>query len=148
MLVTAALGALPRPAISASQCVEYGAASLAGRLVRQTYPGPPDYESVTKGDEPLIILVLQLDERTCVYSDSTFASGYGEREVQLVLDAAHYAQYQMFLGKRLIVTGELVRGGARHEKRLVLVVHEIKKAPTLRSGAHLYSPRCRCRYAE
>jgi hypothetical protein len=144
MLVAAALAALPRPAIAASQCVEYGAANLAGTLVRQTYPGPPDYESVTKGDEPQIIWVLQLDERTCVYSDSTYASGHGEREVQLVLDAKQYAQYPEFLGKQLIVTGELVRGGARHEKRLVLLVHEMKKAPTLRSSAHLYAPSCRC----
>jgi hypothetical protein len=144
MLVVTVFGAWQRPAIAASQCVEYGATSLVGTLVRQTYPGPPDYESVTKGDEPQTIWVLQLDERACVYSESTYASGYGEREVQLVLDAKQYAQYRTFLGKQLIVTGELGRGGARHEKRLVLVVHEMKKAPTLRGNAHLYSPSCRC----
>jgi hypothetical protein len=145
MLVTAALGALPHPASAALQCVEYGTASLAGTLVRQTYPGPPDYESVTKGDEPQIIWVLQLEERTCAYSDWTYTSRYGEREVQLILDAEQYARYQGFLGKQLIVTGELVRGGARHEKRLVLVVHEIEKAPTLLSRANGYTPLCRCR---
>ena len=144
MVVTAALGVLPLPAIAASQCVEYGTASLAGTLVRQTYPGPPDYESVTKGDEPQIIWILQLDVRTCAYSESTYAIGHAEREVQLVLDAKQYAQYRKFLGKQLIVTGELLRGGARHEKRLVLVVHEMKKAPTVRSSAHLYAPSCRC----
>jgi hypothetical protein len=143
IIVAAVFGALTRPAIAALQCVEYGAASLAGRLVRQTYPGPPDYESVTKGDEPRIIWVLVLDERTCAYSSSTYTSRYGEREVQLVLDAEQYVQYRNFHGKQLIVTGELIRGSGRYEKRLVLIVNEMKEAPSLRS-THLYSPRCRC----
>ena len=144
VLFAALLGALPRPAIAASQCVEYGAVSLAGTLVRQTYPGPPDFESITKGDEPRVIWVLQLDERACVYSYSAYISEYRERELQLVLDSEQYARFRKFLGKALIVTGELVRGGAEHEKRLVLVVNEMKKAPSLRSSAHLYSPDCRC----
>jgi hypothetical protein len=143
-LLAAVLGVLPQPGIAASHCVDYGTAHLAGTLVRQTYPGPPDYESVTKGDEPRIIWVLQLDVRTCVYSDSTYTIRYGEREVQLVLDSAQYAQYRKFLGKQLIVSGELIRGGARHEKRLVLVVNEMTKAPALRSNSYLYTPGCRC----
>jgi Domain of unknown function (DUF4431) len=144
MLVAAALGALPQSTIAASQCVEYGPASLAGTFVRQTYAGPPDYESLTKGDEPQIIWVLQLYERTCVYSGSTYTVGYGEREVELVLNSAQYERYREFLGKAVIVVGELVRGGARHEKRLVLLVDEMKKAPTLRSSAHLFAPGCHC----
>jgi hypothetical protein len=145
ILVTVALAALPRPVSAATQCVEYGTASLAGTLVRQTYPGPPDYESVRKGDEPQIIWVLQLEERTCAYSDSTYTPRYGEREVQLVLEAEQYAQYRQFLGKRLIVTGELVRGSAQHEKRLVLIVREIEEKPTLSSDAYPDAPLCLCR---
>jgi Domain of unknown function (DUF4431) len=143
ILLVAAMLAVARPTIAALQCVEYGAASLAGRLVRQTYPGPPDYESVTKGDEPRIIWVLVLDQRTCAYSSSTYTSRYGEREVQLVLDAEQYLQYSKFLGKQLVVTGELIRGAAKYEKRLVLIVSEMKETRSLR-GTHLYSPHCRC----
>jgi hypothetical protein len=146
MLVAAVFAALPRPTTAASQCVGYGAASLAGTLVRQTYPGPPDYESVTKGDEPRVIWVLLLDERACMYSDSTYTSRYGEREVQLALDPDQYTQYRQFLNKQLIVTGVLVRGGVRDEKRLVLIVNEMRKAPAIRSDAHEYgySPDCPC----
>lgn len=148
LMLLATIAAAPQPGIAASQCVTYGTASLVGTFVRQTYAGPPDYESVTKGDEPRVIWVLQLEERACVYSYS-YTSTYGEREVQLVLDSDQYAHYEDFLGKRLIVTGNLIRGGAKHEKRLVLIVSEMQKATTANSSAyssyaHSYSYRCRC----
>jgi hypothetical protein len=125
-ILVVVVGAVLQPAMSAGQCLEYGTASLSGTLVRQTYPGPPDYESVTKGDEPRVIWVLLLDQRTCIFdSSSDYGSRYGEREVQLVLDGDRYVQYRNLLGKRVIVTGELLRGGARHEKRLVVIAREV-----------------------
>ena len=61
----------------AAECLRYGAVTLTGRLVQQTYPGPPDYESVTRADEPLIIWVLQLDRGICVDgSNSSDPSAY------------------------------------------------------------------------
>jgi Domain of unknown function (DUF4431) len=111
----------------AAECLRYGVVSLTGRLVQQTYAGGPDYESVTKGDEPLIIWVLQLDRGICVDgSDSSYPSGYNEREIQLVLGSDQYArtdryaQYRHLLGKKITVTGSLLPGGARYEKRFVM----------------------------
>jgi Domain of unknown function (DUF4431) len=128
LVVMGVVSATSQSATGAVSCLEYGTASLSGVLVRQTYPGPPDYESVTKGDEPRVIWVLLLDRRTCIYdSSSGYASRYGEREVQLVLDADRYLRYRNLLGKRVIVTGELIRGGARHEKRLVVIAREIAR---------------------
>jgi hypothetical protein len=43
------------PVSLAARCLYYGDVSLTGRLIQQTYPGPPDFESVTKGDQPLVI---------------------------------------------------------------------------------------------
>jgi hypothetical protein len=120
------LSAAPWPALGAYRCLDYGVVSLSGVIVRQTYPGPPDYRSLTKGDEPRIVWVLLLDERVCVAgSDSQYPAEYYQREVQLVLSADQYAQYRNLLGKSVVATGKLIHGGARYEKRLVLIASEI-----------------------
>jgi hypothetical protein len=121
----------------AAGCLRYGVVSLTGRLVQQTYPGPPDYESVTKGDEPRVIWILQLERAICIVgSDSSYPSAYSEREIQLVLGTDQYArgdqyaQYRHLLGKEIIVTGRLLPGGARYEKRFVVAPDEIERART------------------
>jgi hypothetical protein len=119
----------------AAGCLRYGVVTLTGRLVQQTYPGAPDYESVTRGDEPLIIWVLQLDRGICVDgSDSSYPSASNEREIQLVLGTDQYARtqqyepYRQLLGAKITVRGTLLAGGARYDKRFVLAAHEITKA--------------------
>jgi hypothetical protein len=119
----------------AAACQRYGALTLTGRLVQQTYPGRPDYESVTRGDEPLIIWVLQLDRGLCVdASNSSDPSAYNEREIQLVVGTDQYAgsrnygPYRKLLGAKITVTGTLLPGGARYNKRLVLAADHIGRA--------------------
>ena len=114
------LSLLPALTVSAADCLDYGPIQLSGRLVRQTYAGPPDYESVTKGDRPIVIYVLQLDSTLCV-ADSRIV-GLGTRELQLEWSAGDPAS---FLGRKVTVTGELTRGGARHDKRFVIVASRI-----------------------
>jgi hypothetical protein len=123
--------------VVAADCLQYGLVNLTGRLVRQIYPGPPDYESVTSGDEPLVIWILQLERGICIVgSDSSYSGAYSEREFQLVLDTdqyartARYARYRHLLGKVITVTGQLLPGGANYEKRFVVVPDEIDRART------------------
>lgn len=118
----------------AAQCLYYGDVSLTGRLVQQTYPGPPDFESVTKGDAPLVIWLLQLDTRVCIVSSSaSYPNVYDEREIQLVLgndqyaNGDRYAKYRQFLGKRIAVSGRLQPGGGKYEKPQVLALRSIKE---------------------
>jgi hypothetical protein len=126
LILIGALSALPALAASAADCLDYGPVLLRGRMVRQTYAGPPDYESVTKGDAPVEILVLQLDPLVCVIdSGGRYSKEYGAREMQLELPADRYEQYRALLGAEITVAGELIRGGARHDKRLVIVAAEI-----------------------
>jgi hypothetical protein len=115
----AALASLSAFAAQAS-CLNYGPASLTGRVVRQSYAGPPDYESTTRGDRPVVYYVLQLDYTLCI-SDSQVV-GLATRELQLEWSAGDPAS---FLGRKVTVTGELIRGGARHDKRFVIVASEI-----------------------
>ena len=131
-IVIGVLSAVPQLALVAAPCLEYEIVSLSGTLVRQTYPGPPDYESVTKGDEPRVIWVLLLDRRICVAdSNPGYSRGCNEREVQLVLRADQYEQYRNLLGKKVIATGKLLHGGARYQKRLVLTASEIERTGVL-----------------
>ena len=118
----------------AAQCLYYGDASLTGRLVQQTYPGPPDFESVTKGDAPLVIWILQLDIGVCILSsDPSYPNVYDEREIQLVLGndqyarTDRYAQYRHLLGKKVAVTGRLQPGGGKYEKPAVIATRAIKE---------------------
>jgi hypothetical protein len=128
------LTAASRSASLNAQCLYYGDASLTGRLVQQTYPGPPDFESVTKGDAPLVIWILQLDTGVCILSsDPSYPNVYNEREIQLVLGndqyarTDRYAQYRHLLGKKIVVTGRLQPGGGKYEKPQVLALRAIKE---------------------
>jgi hypothetical protein len=118
----------------AAQCLYYGDVSLTGRLVQQTYPGPPDFESVTRGDAPLVIWILQLDVGVCIVSSSaSYPNVYNEREIQLVIGndqyarSAAYAEYRDLLGKKISVTGRLLPGGGKYEKPQVITLRSIKE---------------------
>jgi len=106
-----------------ASCVDYGPTSLTGRIVRQTYAGPPDYESVTKGDQPIVIYVLQLDYTLCLNDTQVVAKGI--REMQLQWSGAGPGPLQDLLGRKVTATGELMRGGAKDDKRVVLVASKI-----------------------
>lgn len=111
---------------SASSCLDYGPLSIVGTLVRQTYAGGPDYESVTKGDQPKVIWLLQLDRRVCVSGNTRYPREPTQIEIELALAAEQYAQYQPLLGRKVVVSGELKHGGANYQKRLVLMPSEIR----------------------
>jgi hypothetical protein len=134
LLAVSLLIATAWPTSAAAQCLYYGDASLTGRLVQQTYPGPPDFQSVTKGDAPLVIWILQLDTGVCILSsDPSYPNVYNEREIQLVLGNDQYArtdgyaQYRHLLGKKIVVTGRLQPGGGKYEKPQVLALRAIKE---------------------
>jgi len=118
----------------AARCLYYGDVSLTGRLVQQTYAGPPDFESVTKGDAPLVIWILQLETGVCITSDSaSYPNVYNEREIQLVLGndqyarTAPYVEYRYLLGKKISVTGMLLPGRGKYEKPQVITLRSIKE---------------------
>jgi hypothetical protein len=115
------------PGWAAAHCIEYGPNNLYGTLVRQTYAGPPDYKSISRGDKPLVIWVLLLDHLTCVADSYSGSYGnYGEREVQLVLQEGQYEEYRNLLGKKVVVTGNLKRSRGDY-KRLLIEPYDIAR---------------------
>jgi Domain of unknown function (DUF4431) len=116
------------PHALAAQCLGYEAVSLAGTLVRQTYPGPPDFESLSRGDKPIVVPILLLDRPVCVVDPaSRYPRRYNQREIELVLDADLLDTYRALLGKKVIVSGTLMDGGAKHDKPLVLAAIDIAR---------------------
>lgn len=83
--------------------------TLIGTLVRKTFPGPPNFESVKKGTKPETGWFLDLPESVCVNEDKVEPDlnpkQSGIHEIQLVLQPEQYAQHKVLLGKRVIATG-------------------------------------------
>lgn len=118
---------LPQLSIGQSHCLEYEPAKveLAGRLVKKTYPGPPGYESIARGDRAETSWFLTLAHPICV------ATGKNEPEltpaqkdiriVQLVVQNKTYQKRKSLLGKPVIVSGTLFAGHAGHHHTAVLL---------------------------
>src|SRR6266550_1140421 len=43
--------------------------SLTGRLIRRTLPGPPNYQSIARGDRPQVVDLLILETPICTIPD-------------------------------------------------------------------------------
>jgi hypothetical protein len=108
-------------------CLQYGPIQIAGTIVQHTYAGPPDYESVTKGDAPRTVWILQLDERICVEANRSYPREPIQLEIELALTPEQYQRYRQLLGRKVRVTGELKHGGANYQKRLVIAPSDIEK---------------------
>ena len=129
---TAACVAQARPAAG---CLSYEPAvvTLNGILIRETFPGPPNYESVPQGDKPETYWLLDLARPVCVNEDK------GEpdlnpmqkavRRVQLVLDPKAYERHKGLFGKRVVATGTLFGAfTAHHHSPVLLTVRTLEMA--------------------
>lgn len=126
LLVIVLFTARPAAALEFS-CLHYGPIQIAGMIVQHTYAGPPDYESVTKGDAPRTVWILQLDERICVEANRNYPREVIQREIELALTPEQFQQYRPLLGQKVRVSGELKHGGANYQKRLVIAPGDIEK---------------------
>jgi hypothetical protein len=63
-------GAPVRPGV-ADSCHHYRPASvsLTGRLFQRTLPGPPNYQSIARGDRPQVVDLLILEAPICTIAD-------------------------------------------------------------------------------
>jgi hypothetical protein len=116
-----------------AQCLEYEPREvrLSGVLIRQTYPGPPNYESIKHGDAAETIWVLRLNQAICVVassSDEIDVRESNQKEIQLVLEPDQYKEYRNLVRQRVIVTGKLFHSHTgHHHKRLLLTTTSIRK---------------------
>ena len=109
------------------QCLSYEPAvvTLSGTLVRKTFPGPPNYESVKKGDRPETGWFLNLPESVCVNESKTEPDlnpkQSGIHEIQLVLQPEQYQQHKGMVGRKVLATGTLFGEHTGHHHTPVLL---------------------------
>ena len=105
-------------------CLPYGppaSVELRGRIIRDTVPGEPNFQSVARGDAPRDLLLLLLDRPTCTL-DGAFDDEVAEdnqREVQLVMEKhEHFSS-----GQPVRLRGYLFHAvAAGHYRPLLLLV--------------------------
>ena len=109
-------------------CLHYEPAgvSLKGRVVHEIFPGPPNYQSIRKGDRKEEIWVLTLEQPVCVDASedkSDFdVARQGIRRVQLVFsDGSQFEKYKDILSGEVVAIGSLYGAHAGHHHTEVLM---------------------------
>ena len=121
------------PSILFADCMNYEPDSvvLTGKIVRKTFPGRPNYESIKNGDEPETCWILVSAQPFCVNAkteDSTYSQEAGIKQVQLVFMGSEYHKYKNLVGKKVLVHGQLVpMQTGHHHTRMLITVKEILK---------------------
>jgi len=107
---------------------------IVGVFYRKTFPGPPNYESVEKGDTPETQWILKLDNPICV--NGTLQEEFWKKwvirdvkEVTLVFfQKGMYRKYEPLMQKKVVVTGTLWEANTGHHRTPILItVKEISK---------------------
>lgn len=105
---------------SSHTCIDAGdSVTLTGLMIRMTYPGPPNYESIEDGDEPETYFVLRPDiPIDCATDSPQFGSN---KLMQLVVKANDYKKYQHLVGGKVTVAGILLYAETGHHHTPLMV---------------------------
>lgn len=105
-------------------CMKYqpDSAQLIGRLERITFPGAPNYTSVTAGDAAETGFYLRLSHPICTIARDKFEARTDVTLVQLMLDTEGYNQLRPGLDKQVTVTGTLMPTPGTHQNAPVLIM--------------------------
>ena len=136
------------PALAVGQCLEYEpkTVNLSGILARETHAGPPNYESINRGDKRETIWVLRLSKQICVTgTDDINVQEGNQREVQLVLEPEQFKKYRKLIGHGVVVAGKLFHAHTGHHQRapaeIVQTVDAVSRgAALLQRGSPVRSP--------
>jgi hypothetical protein len=118
--------ATTRPNVTVDPCLRYepDTVSIRGRLYRRTYPGPPNYESVAKGDDPETGFYVHLGSPACFVAGEDSLLDFpqqGVKEVQLNLDSTGYARLRPKLQTVVQLRGTLYAAFSGHHHAPVLL---------------------------
>ena len=118
---------------SAQQCLEYGpTVSLSGTMRSKVFPGPPNYESIKRGDRRETAFILSLATPTCTTAGNPAnivdVAETDIRDVQLVITKpSDWKLVKRLLGKPVVLTGTLFHSHTGHHRtKVLLTVAELK----------------------
>jgi Domain of unknown function (DUF4431) len=109
-------------------CLSYepSAVKLTGTLVRETFPGPPEYEDIRHGDRPETSWLIKLSSPVCVEEDKASPAlnpGHeAVRTVQLILSPEMYKAHRALVGHSAVATGTLFGEFNGHHHTPVLLI--------------------------
>ena len=112
---------------SGQNCLEYGpVVSLTGRLSSRVFAGPPNYESIKRGDRKETAIILTLAAPACITAnDSANTFDVAEtdiRAVQLVITTPeHWKALKRLRSKPVVVTGTLFHAHTGHHRTKILI---------------------------
>lgn len=115
---------------ASQKCVPYepDAVVLKGTIRRHTFAGPPNYESVAKGDQAERVWVLHLAKPICVSANSEWEKETGLSDLQLVFEHGRRQYDKSLLGRKVVVNGTLFHAQTgHHHTNVLLTVSGIKK---------------------
>jgi hypothetical protein len=135
-ILSSAIGQpLARPGV-ADSCYHYRPApvSLTGRLIQRTLPGPPNYQSIKRGDRPQVVDLLILDAPICTipdYKDSPNTDAFQSQDtVQVRRAEATWREVRRLSGRRVVVTGTLAEWALGPDRTPVVIdPTEVRPAP-------------------
>jgi len=102
---------------------------ISGKIYEKVFPGPPNYESVEKGDRRENYWILKLDAPVCVAITSQEESWIkfikkDIKEIMLVLRGDMHKKFGHLMQKRVFVTGTLWEAHTAHHRTPVLITVE------------------------
>lgn len=103
---------------------------LTGLIQQQTFAGPPEWESVERGDQALTYWILHLNAAINVGDDRFDFINEPEKnvlEIQLVLNQQQHKRYETYLEQPVQVSGTLFhQTTGYHFKKILMDVENIE----------------------
>jgi hypothetical protein len=97
-------GALDANDPSVCELFESDTATVRGQLVRLTFPGPPNYESVADGDRPVTVYAVVMPSAKCKALENNL---FFVQLLQLQDVSAHEAQLASLVGREVEIRGKV-----------------------------------------
>jgi hypothetical protein len=121
----------PTTAAPNEECLPYAPArvTLSGTLISKTFPGPPNFRSIEKGDEPETFWILALEQPICTTASGDFSNPAceGVSTLQLLFSNGD----SLLLNRKVRATGSLFSATtAHHHTRVMLQIASMEPAET------------------
>ena len=112
--------------VPAQKCFACGpTVTLTGKLTSKVFPGPPNYESIRKGDAKETAILLVLSHPICTSTNDPVTYGdpeKGQGQIQLVITKdGDWPIIRRLMGKRAAVSGALFHWSTGHHHTSVLI---------------------------